>query len=54
MGIAIEEAKELAQMLGKLGTINEVESMSRTFVTDKWHHLFTAEQLAGFKAVIAS
>lgn len=54
MGIAIEEAKEIARVLLKLGTIDEVERMARSFVTDKWHHLFTAEQLAGFKAVIAS
>lgn len=53
-GIAIEEAKELASKLLTLPTIDEIEKAASEFVSSKWNHLFSGQQLVGYKPLIAS
>ncbi len=54
-GIAYEETRQLRNRVLECSTVEETESTARSFITDRWSHLFDGEQLVAFKSpVIAS
>lgn len=46
-GIAAEEARELAGRVLAAKTVADAESAAKTFVTERWAHLFEGETLVG-------
>ena len=49
-GIAIEETRELAAKVMACKTVEEIESTARSFIAERWEHLFEGESLVGLRA----